>query len=40
MKILCSHVGEFQGLEVGMGGLVSRGGLSEGKPGKGMTFEM
>ena len=48
MKALCPSVGESQGQEVGVGGLVSRGrredigdrGLSEGKPGKEITFEM
>ena len=37
-------VGECQGQEVGVGGLVNGGGedrrLSEGKPGKGITFEV
>ena len=48
MKALCSSVGECQGQEAGVGGLVSRGSeeriggreLSEGKPGKGITFKM
>ena len=49
VKALCPSVGECQGQEVGVGGLVNRGrgeGLSgwgfflEGKPGKGLTFEM
>ena len=46
MKALCPSVGEYQGQEVGVDGLVSRGqgredrGFSEGKPGKGITFEM
>jgi hypothetical protein len=42
-KALCPSVGECQGQEAGVGGLVSRGrrrGFSEGKPGKGITFEM
>jgi hypothetical protein len=48
MKALCPNVGECQGQEEGVGGLVSRGRgealgggcFSEGKPGKGITFEM
>jgi hypothetical protein len=48
VKVLCPSVGECQGQEAGMGGLVSRGkgekgldrGFSEGKSGKGTTFEM
>ena len=47
VKALCLSVGVFQGQEVGVGGLVSWGrgrgrgrGFSEGKPGKGITFEM
>jgi hypothetical protein len=46
VKILCPNVEECQGLETGVGGLVSRGGgdrgreFSEGKPVKGITFEM
>jgi hypothetical protein len=46
VKVLCPSIGDFQGQEVGVGGLVSRGrqggdrGFSEGKPGKGITFEM
>jgi hypothetical protein len=44
VKVLCSSIGECQGQEAGVGGLVSRGsgelGFSEGKPGKGITFEM
>jgi hypothetical protein len=46
MKALCPSVGECQGQEVGVGGLVSRVGelgrvcFSEGKPGKGIIFEM
>jgi hypothetical protein len=48
VKALCPSVGECQGQEVGVAGLVSRGwgggdrvrGSSEGKQGKGITFEM
>jgi hypothetical protein len=48
VKVLHPSVGECQGQEVGVGGLVSRGRgkgigggcFSEGKPGKGITFEM
>ena len=48
VKVLCSSIGECLGQEVGVGGLGNRGrgegggdrGFSEGKPGKGMTFEM
>jgi hypothetical protein len=46
VKVLCPRIGECQGQESGVGGLVSRrmwegiGGFSEGKPGKGITFEM
>ena len=48
MKALCLRVGECQGQEAGVGGLVSSGRVegigigcfSEGKPGKGITFEM
>ena len=48
MKALCPSVVEWQGQEVGVGGLVSRGRgegieggcFSEGEPGKGITFEM
>jgi hypothetical protein len=46
VKALCPSVGECQGQEAGVGVVVSsrrreglRGG-SEGKPGKGITFEM
>jgi hypothetical protein len=45
MKALCPSVGEYQGQEAGVGGLVSRG-WEEGirsfqrGPGKGITFEM
>ena len=48
MKALCPSVGECQDQEAGVGGLVSRGSgegigrrcFLEGKPGKGITFEM
>jgi hypothetical protein len=47
VKVLCPNIGEFQGQEAGVGGLVSSGvrggrdrGFSEGKLGKGITFEM
>jgi hypothetical protein len=43
VKVLCSNVGGCQGKEAGVGGLGRRGGdrgFSEGKPGKGTTFEM
>jgi hypothetical protein len=47
MKALCPSVGECQGKEVGIGGLVSSwrgewiggGCFSEGKPGNVFTFE-
>jgi hypothetical protein len=44
-KALCPNVEECQNREVGVGGLVSRGmgegrGFLEGKPGKGITFEV
>jgi hypothetical protein len=42
-KVLCPSIGECQGQEKEVGGLVSRGrgvGFSEGKLGKGITFEM
>jgi hypothetical protein len=45
VKILCPNTGEFQGQEVGQVKLVCRelgrgwGRGSEGKPGKGITFE-
>jgi hypothetical protein len=39
VKALCSSVGECQGQEAGVGGLVSRG-RGEGKPGKGTALEM
>jgi hypothetical protein len=54
VKALCPSIGECQGQEVGVDGLLSTGvevgvgvergdegrGFSEGKPGKGVTFEM
>jgi hypothetical protein len=46
MKVLCPSIGACQGQEVGVGGLVTRGrgggdrGFLEGKPDKGITFEM
>jgi hypothetical protein len=43
VKAQCPSVGECQGQEAGVGGLMSRGGgrgFSERKPGKGITFEM
>jgi hypothetical protein len=48
VKVICSSIGDCQGQEVGVGGLVSRGrgkGIGggcfpEGKQGKGITFEM
>jgi hypothetical protein len=48
MKTVCSSVVECQGQELGVGGLVSKGReegmwggcFSEGKPGKGITFEI
>jgi hypothetical protein len=45
VKARCPSVGECQDQEAGVGGLVSKGrgegrGLSEGKLGKGITFEM
>jgi hypothetical protein len=46
VKVLCPIVGECQGQEVGVGGLVNREqwgedrGVLEGKPGKRITFEM
>jgi hypothetical protein len=42
---ICPSVGECQGQEVGVGGLVSRWGgvgnreFSQGKPGKGITLK-
>jgi hypothetical protein len=43
VKVLCSSIWEWQGQEVGVGVLVSRGVVgdrefSEGKLGKGITF--
>jgi hypothetical protein len=48
VKVLCPSVGECQGQEARVGGLVSRGreegrgdrGFLEWKPGKRITFEM
>jgi hypothetical protein len=48
MKALCPSIGECQGQEAGVDGLVSRGRrewggggcFSEEKPGMGITFEM
>ena len=45
VKAQCPNVGECQDQEAGVGGLVSRGrgdriGGLEGKPEKGITFEM
>jgi hypothetical protein len=45
VKVLCPSIGECQGLEVEVGWLVSRRQgedrrFSEGKPGKGIPFEM
>jgi hypothetical protein len=45
VKVLCPSIRKCQGQEVGVSGLVCRGrgegwGLSEGKLGKGITFEM
>jgi hypothetical protein len=45
VKVLCSSIGECQGQEEEVGGLGSEEvggdrGFSEGKPGKGLTFEM
>ena len=45
VKALCPNVGECQDQEAGMRGLVSRGRgkgmeFSEGKQGKGITFEL
>jgi hypothetical protein len=43
VKVLCLSVGEFEDREAGVGGLGEQGegkGVSEGKPGKGTTFEM
>jgi hypothetical protein len=46
VKVLCPSIGECQGQEAGVGRLVSSGrgkrigDFSEGKLGKGITFEM
>jgi hypothetical protein len=46
VKALCPSIGECQGQEAGVGGMVSRGergrdrGFSEGKLEKGIKFEM
>jgi hypothetical protein len=46
LKVICPTIGECQGQEAGVGGLVSRrrgegiGGFWRGKLGKGITFEM
>ena len=43
VKVLCPSIGECQGQEAGVGGLVRGGGdrgFSEGKLGKGIPFEM
>jgi hypothetical protein len=46
VKVLCPSIGECQGQEAGVGGLVSSGRgerieeFLEGKLGKGITFEM
>jgi hypothetical protein len=45
VKALCPSLGECQGQEAGVVGLVSRGGAGtgfflEGKPGKGIKFVM
>jgi hypothetical protein len=46
VKVLCPNMGECQGQEAGMCGLVSRGrgggdrGFSEGKLGKGIAFDI
>jgi hypothetical protein len=45
VKVLCPSIGDCQGQEAGVGGLVSRGrgrdmGDFEGKLGKGITLEM
>jgi hypothetical protein len=45
IKVLCPSIGECQGQDVGVGGLVSRGSggdreVLERKPGKRITFEM
>jgi hypothetical protein len=44
VKVICLNIGKCQGQKEGVGGLVSRWGghmeFSEGKLGKGITFEM
>jgi hypothetical protein len=43
VKVLCPIIGECQGQEAGVSGLGAGGGergFSEGKLGKGITFEM
>jgi hypothetical protein len=45
VQVLCPSIGECQGQEAGVGGLWSRRrgegmGVLEGKPEKGITFEM
>jgi hypothetical protein len=40
VKVLYPSVGECQGQEAGAGGGGRGGGFSEGKLGKGITFEM
>jgi hypothetical protein len=45
VRMVCPSVGECQGQEMGVGGLVSRRGKGdrgylEGKQGKGITFEI
>jgi hypothetical protein len=41
VKVLCPRIEDCQSQEAGVGGLVSRGkGFSEGKLGKGITFEI
>ena len=46
VKALCPSIGECQGQEMGVSGLMNRvgrgrgRGFSEGKPGKGITFEI
>jgi hypothetical protein len=43
VKVLCPSIGKCLGQEAGVGGLGAGGGgrgFLEGKPGKGITFEM
>jgi hypothetical protein len=45
VKALCLSQGEYHDQELGVGGLINRGGVAdrgllEGRPGKGATFEM